>query len=136
MAQILLIVTFILLSILLFREMFPVWTNPSYRRAKGPKELPSHNKTYPAVSIHSYKDRCTAAEQLVGHRFLSSEAPRLPLRSCTSTKCDCVYMHHGDRRSGTYRRLNHDSVDEYISSPGDANRRIYIGRRAKDLPLV
>ena len=31
-------------------------------------------------------------------RFLSSEAPLLPLTGCTETSCQCRYVHYADRR--------------------------------------
>ena len=31
-------------------------------------------------------------------RFLSSEAPLLPLAGCTETSCQCRYVHYADRR--------------------------------------
>jgi hypothetical protein len=136
MTKIILIIALIILAIWLLRKMFPVGKKHLYGRAKGPEELSSHNHAYEAVSIHSYKDRCTAAEQVAGQRFLSSEAPPLPLKSCTSEKCHCVYIHHSDRRAGTDRRVIHESEEAFLSSPGYHNRRICRGRRASDLALA
>jgi hypothetical protein len=135
MAKSLLIVALIFLGIWLLRKMFPVGTKPLSGTAKGPEELPSNNNAYAAVSIHSYKDRCTAAEQVAGHRFLSNEAPPLPLESCTSEKCHCVYMHHSDRRGGADRRVIH-KPEETIVYAGYQNRRLSRCRRASDLALA
>ena len=135
MAKNLLIVALIFLGIWLLRKMFPVGTKALSGTAKGPEGLPSHSFAYEAVSIHSYKDRCNAAEQVAGHHFLSSEAPPLPLESCTSEKCHCVYMHHSDRRGGTDRRVIHGPEGVFVY-PGSHDRRIYLGRRASNLDLA
>jgi hypothetical protein len=46
---------------------------------------------------------CAAARKLEDQRFLSREAPRLPLRNCDYPNCECHYVHHADRRSGPRR---------------------------------
>jgi hypothetical protein len=132
MIQIPFIIVLIVLTILLSRKMFPVGKKHLYESVKGPEKLSSHSITYEAVSIHSYKDRCSAAEQFAGQRFLSSEAPAIPSESCTSETCHCVYMHHTDRRTGTDQRGIHEPGDEFLSTPGYASRRITQGRRASD----
>ncbi len=53
---------------------------------------------YHCVSIRSPKDACEAAKQLMGKRFLSREAPPLPLPNCTAKHCRCHDAHHEDRR--------------------------------------
>ena len=59
---------------------------------------------YHAVSIKFGKDACAAAKSMTGHRFLATEAPRLPLPGCDSDVCECRFTHHKDRRSGKDRR--------------------------------
>jgi hypothetical protein len=59
---------------------------------------------YHAVGVKPGKDCCGAAQALRGKRFLSSEAPRVPLRECTAHTCGCTYQHFDDRRSGIDRR--------------------------------
>jgi hypothetical protein len=135
MAQNLLIIAIIFMAIWLLRKVFPAGTKPLYGKAKTPGESSSPNSAYKAVSIHSYKDRCTDVQALVGQRFLSSEAPPLPLESCTSEKCRCVYMHHIDRRGGTDRRVIHGHEGVFVY-PGSHDRRIYLGRRASNLDLA
>jgi hypothetical protein len=132
MIKILFILVLLVLTILLSRKMFPVGKKHLYESAKGPEKLSSHSIAHEAVSIHSYKDRCSAAEQVAGQRFLSSEAPAIPLESCASETCHCVYMHHTDRRTGTDQRGIHEPEDEFLSTPGYASRRMTQGRRASD----
>jgi hypothetical protein len=54
---------------------------------------------YHAVAIAKSSVACTAAAQLVGRRYLSKEAPLLPLAGCMSKPCRCRYVHYADRRS-------------------------------------
>jgi hypothetical protein len=131
-----LILTLIILAAWLLSKIFPVGKKHLYGRAKGPGKLSSHNHAHEAVSIHSYKECCTAAEQVAGQRFLSSEAPPLPLESCTSQECHCVYMHHSDRRGGGDRRLVHETKEAFLSSSGYQFRCHSGGRRVSDLAFV
>ena len=58
-----------------------------------------------AVSIERDLLPCDAAKELGDKRFLSHEAPDLPLAGCDRDKCGCRYIHHADRRSNEERRL-------------------------------
>lgn len=58
-----------------------------------------------AVGIQPGPKRCEAALQLLGDRFLSREAPKLPLAACDEAQCSCRYRHHDDRR---YDRVQFD----------------------------
>jgi hypothetical protein len=51
-----------------------------------------------AVTILPGPRRCAAAGRVLGQRYLSSEAPPLPLNECTEPDCRCRYRHHDDRR--------------------------------------
>ena len=133
MVKLLVIVSLILMAVWLSRRLFPVGKKHLYESTKGTDKLASHSSAYEAVSIHSYKDKCPAVASLAGQRFLSSEAPSIPLESCSSETCHCVYMHHSDRRTGTDRRGHHQSADGYTVIPGQPNRRKTRGRRASDL---
>ena len=57
-----------------------------------------------AVSIKVTGNACRAAKELTGQRFLSSDAPLLPLPGCTMAECNCRFVHHKDRRTGKDRR--------------------------------
>ena len=63
------------------------------------KPVMSHH----AVTIVPGVKACAAARKLEDQRFLSREAPRLPLRNCDYPNCECHYVHHADRRSGPRR---------------------------------
>jgi hypothetical protein len=62
-------------------------------------------KDWHAVSILPKGACCEAALAIRGTRFLSAEAPRLPLAQCTTPKsCTCAYKHHPDRRGQPRRK--------------------------------
>lgn len=53
---------------------------------------------YHAVAIRVRGKGCDAARELKGKRYLSTEAPLLPLAGCSSANCVCQYVHFDDRR--------------------------------------
>jgi len=58
---------------------------------------------YHAVSIAPGVGACDAVLALGDKRFLSREAPRLPLPGCGTANCACRYQHHEDRRRSPRR---------------------------------
>ncbi len=86
-----------------------------------------------AVSVDCGRQGCTPAQQLGNQRFLSGQAPKLPLVSCSNPMgCRCVYKHHDDRRA-TPRRMLDNGTSLRSSAPfiGE-ERRNARGRRATD----
>jgi hypothetical protein len=79
------------------------WHSSANRRAYGVKmaKIQDKSKSYHCVSIRPGRDACGAAKQVIGKRFLSREAPLLPLPNCTAMPCRCHYVHHEDRREGS-----------------------------------
>jgi hypothetical protein len=64
------------------------------------------NKKWHAVSIVPKGICCELVKSLRSSRFLSAEAPRLPLQECTMpSSCTCAYRHYEDRR-GRARRAD------------------------------
>lgn len=87
---------------------------------------------YHAVSVASpLIGACRAAEKCNGRRFLSSEAPHLPLSGCDALHCHCRYQHHEDRRSEESRRVSDDRGLSRVWN--GAERRATSGRRISDL---
>lgn len=80
------------------------------------------------VEIKSSSQTCTLARQYSGIRYLSAEAPRLPLTGCTATKCGCRYVHHSDRRMES-RRLDYGSVTSLSTRAAGEERRRALDRR-------
>lgn len=73
---------------------------------------------------------CAPAQALKGQRYLSADAPRLPVADCTSPEaCRCVYRKHEDRRAGPRREAEASGLKR--SSP-DPERRRASGRRRGD----
>lgn len=88
-----------------------------------------------SVSVVSKGYCCEALTGLLGKRFLSREAPRLPLAQCTKgSDCRCSYQHHEDRRAEPRRQ---QEVGGFWPEPyGGNERRTVRGRRATDVPVV
>ena len=62
------------------------------------------NKRWHAVSVKPCPGACRAAALGRDQRWLSREAPQLPLPGCTRPDtCRCTYQHHEDRRAGRRR---------------------------------
>jgi len=86
------------------------WLFIRRRQSKKPsavkprRRAPTNKKSYHAVSIKFESRACMAAKKKEGERFLSAEAPRLPLPECDVSKCLCHFAHHKDRRVSKDRR--------------------------------
>jgi len=83
-----------------------------------------------AVSIIGPAAACAAAQACKGKRYLSSDAPRLPLKGCDAERCECRYRHFADRR-GDPRRENETGAAREARK-GNERRSGSRGRRATD----
>jgi hypothetical protein len=101
---------------------------------KGRQSVAQRSTPWHAVSVVTGRWCCEAARGQLGTRYLSREAPRLPLDACNSPEsCSCMYRHHADRRAPTPRRK--DDVMGVRRTTTTANdRRSLRGRRAEDSP--
>jgi hypothetical protein len=91
-------------------------------------------KRWHAVSIMSAGECCEAARGLLKGRYLSAEAPRLPLAYCSDpTACRCAYRHHTDRRGPPRRR--EDLIGLKAGAFNGQERRDKPDRRKADEPL-
>jgi len=69
------------------------------RKAEKPRTTAYH-----AVAIRCGKTSCQAAQDNQRERYLSAEAPLLPLDQCDlPDQCECRYQHYEDRRAGPRR---------------------------------
>ena len=117
-----------------FRTLFPARHKPHLESLAHPEPQAANGGQYQSVSIHAYGGACDAAKALSGERFLSGDAPLIPLEGCDAEKCNCIYRHHEDRRSGeSDRRKKHEVTDEILTTSEFEERRNARGRRAKDL---
>lgn len=86
---------------------------------------------YHSVSVRQSAAACKVAKTILEQRFLSAEAPLLPLQGCnTPNSCRCRYRHFSDRRDGPRR-------DRDVGLPGlmwhvEERRNQVYGRRATD----
>jgi hypothetical protein len=79
-------------------------------------------KAWHAVGVVPGEAACEAAQRLRGQRFLSRDAPRLPLPDCSNQdRCQCKYQHMTDRR-GEPRRSD-DSAVGIAAKPRTGERR-------------
>ena len=72
------------------------------RRARAANPVPRPTKAggrFGAVEIRTRRDACDSARALEGQRFLSKDAPALPLRDCTTAQCACRFTKLSDRRT-------------------------------------
>jgi hypothetical protein len=84
-----------------------------------------------AVSIAPGPRCCAAAREQQGQRFLSREAPPLPLKGCTQPDCTCRYAHHEDRRAKPRRARDMGvSVDGWLED--ERRQDVKRGRRKID----
>ena len=91
-----------------------------------------------AVAVSAGKPCCRASIVQQNVRYLSKEAPPLPLVGCTQPKtCLCKYRHFSDRRSGPRRATDGDLYKNALSRHvlaawSERERRESRGRRATD----
>ncbi len=85
-----------------------------------------------AVEIRCTKNACQAAKDTHGKRYLSAEAPPLPLDQCDrSDRCQCRYQHYKDRRGESRRGAEVGLPTQ--SDPKRVQRRHAKDRRAEDI---
>ena len=100
---------------------------------KGKRQSPPPGSSaypYHAVSVIPGDNACAAAHRFSGQRFLSRQAPRLPLPTCDAPRCECRFKHHKDRRGAPRRSSDMGMMAGQFS--GNERRRTR-GRRADDL---
>ena len=81
-----------------------------------------------AVAVVGTADACAAALACRDRRYLSAEAPRLPLAGCDASCCDCRYAHFDDRRRAARRAQERGSTPKRVA----VDKRAHRGRRATD----
>ena len=102
---------------------------PSSQVTVGTSSHPHH-----AVAVMMGDDACKFVQQIQGKRYLSADAPAIPLPNCDSSACQCHYQHYEDRRQSDSERrtdfgVNHDLYGAF----GEQNRRGNTrGRRKTD----
>lgn len=117
------------LFISVFILLCPVWLWIQYSASNSSHELNSpapakrHSMKYHSVSVHPCSHSCESIRKVKKRRFLSREAPTLPIFGCTNQECTCTYTHYNDRR-------HRDGYDRrFISGFPENERRTKLDRR-------
>jgi hypothetical protein len=100
--------------------------------AKGRPGVSGVRQLFHGVAIETPRGErmCRAAAAVIGQRFLSEDAPLLPLPDCDMTRdCRCVYQHFTDRRTETRRETDIGLPNRHVES--DRRR---LKRRVTDRP--
>src|SRR5262249_54788293 len=110
----------------------PRWVDTSQGRIVGSQMANKpRDSRWHAVSIVSSSQSCEAARALKERRFLSRDAPRLPLPDCAQAEhCRCSYRKYADRRAGP--RRDEEQLGGRRTPDGGAERRAGRGRRRTD----
>jgi hypothetical protein len=87
------------------------------------------DRRWHAVAIVPAATACAAAQACKDNRYLSAEAPRLPLKGCDAARCDCRYGHFDDRRRGQRRAGDKGKPKP---KPAGTEQRTRRGRRKSD----
>jgi hypothetical protein len=72
-------------------------------RTLGARDTKHTSDKYHCVELRYRSDACDAVKLIGAKRFLSGEAPEVPVPGCNAAKCACRYVHHEDRRQGDRR---------------------------------
>lgn len=131
--QIAILITAMILGILVFFRLRPAGATSRTTRKRDRRTGFGVTDPFHAVSIRPANEGCPAVESLKLQRFLSEEAPALPLPECGARDCACKYIHHADRRSGARNRRS-GPIEESEESEfwRLRSRRVVQGRRHKD----
>ena len=103
-----------------------IWSSGSNKKSpKSATRTKSSISPYHGVEVKMPYDACEEVLKLHGKRYLSANAPILPLSGCDQ-HCTCKFKHHNDRRQ-------EDRRDSFSSSGihfnGEKNRRLGGDRR-------
>lgn len=101
-------------------------------RRKNSADSANSDTHFHAVSVKPGLIACHKASTLNGTRYLSNEAPPLPLPGCGESSCSCRFIHHSDRRAGDDRRLPFQTTGGLTGSLSTTERRQEATRRATD----
>lgn len=102
-------------------EQAPIASDPA---SIAPKYSNPELHSYHSVEIVNESNMCASAKKLKGKRYLSQNAPTIPLLDCESKDCSCRYVHYDDRRKyNEDRRLEFGVTQELFGVFGETNRR-------------
>ena len=105
-----------------------LWSSRSNKKKQSLDTVKPKVSRYHCVELSMPYDACDAAMQLHGNRYLSAEAPVLPLSDCDHQACKCRFKHHDDRRH-QQRRDPFSSSGIHTLYSESQNRRLGGDRR-------
>lgn len=79
------------------------WQWRERKRSTVIAELARAGGPYHCVALKPRAGCCPAVRKAAGTRYLSRQAPPLPLPNCTAASCRCTYLHFDDRRDSDRR---------------------------------
>jgi hypothetical protein len=101
-----------------------------FLRSKKPQlKILGTSSRFHAVAVKPAKCACAEVRALQLTRFLSNEAPPLPLAGCTVTTCTCRYVHYSDRRLGEDRRDAYRPRVDHLKERARRDRRVSASAR-------
>ena len=99
----------------------PARPEPRSESPADARRTPPHG--FHGISLKPCANACDAVQAIVGQRFLSSEAPALPLAGCDRQLCKCTYGHFSDRRDKEDRRTGWGTFGGFAPTLSEGNRR-------------
>lgn len=108
------------------------WHRFSSQKKPAPAAAPRQRvrPVFHCVEVCAGEHACEAAGRLGNVRYLSGQAPGLPLAGCDAQACACRYIHHDDRREDDRR----NPYGHWSTMPTELNgeRRARRDRRSWD----
>ena len=105
-----------------------LWSSRPNKKKNNPEVVRPKVSRYHCVELVTPYDACEAALSQHGKRYLSAEAPMLPLEKCDQQNCKCRFKHHDDRRH-QQRRDPFSTAGIHTLYSGSSNRRLGGDRR-------
>jgi hypothetical protein len=107
------------------KSLLAVFLSRIGRRSIEESKAPA--RPFQAISIFRGIHACEMARKFSEHRFLTRDAPPLPLSGCTMAEsCECRYIRHKDRRAGARRLMDFGALARAFDG---RERRSGAGRR-------
>jgi len=136
-----LIVVFLVIAMVLFLKSRSrsAQQRKAARKSKSKKSSSANestatgSKAFTAVTVVPCPGACEAVLGFGEHRFLTAEAPILPLSDCGLSSCTCKYVYYDDRRDVSEERRQPYSIrTDLHSTTGEKEKRQRAGRRKSD----